>query len=176
MPNTYTLIASNTLSSSAASVTFSSIPSTYTDLVLKYSVRTNNSVQVGQISVKFNASSTSDYSSTDLEASGVSSLAAVSQRSSAGTYANYVYVNGNSSTASTFGNGEIYIPNYAGSTNKTFSQFSVTENNAAANVSLDAVAHLRSNAAAITEINLANFSTTQFASGSSFFLYGISNS
>jgi hypothetical protein len=37
MANTYTLIASNTLGASAASVTFSAIPSTYTDLVVRYS-------------------------------------------------------------------------------------------------------------------------------------------
>ena len=42
MATTYTLITSQTLASSAASVTFSSIPSTYTDLVLRVSARTDN--------------------------------------------------------------------------------------------------------------------------------------
>ena len=42
--NTYTLISSNVLASSAATVTFSSIPATYTDLVLRVSARNNDGV------------------------------------------------------------------------------------------------------------------------------------
>ena len=41
MPSTYTLISSNVLASSAASVTFSAIPSTYTDLVVRASIRSD---------------------------------------------------------------------------------------------------------------------------------------
>ena len=42
MANTYTLIASNTVGSGgAASISFSSIPSTYTDLLVKISTRDN---------------------------------------------------------------------------------------------------------------------------------------
>jgi hypothetical protein len=42
MANTYTLIESQVLGSSAASVTFSAIPATYTDLVLKFSSRNDD--------------------------------------------------------------------------------------------------------------------------------------
>ena len=55
MPATYTLIASNTLSSAAASVTFSAIPATYTDLVLRYSARSDGA-------------SVDDYFSLNIEA------------------------------------------------------------------------------------------------------------
>jgi len=64
MPSTYTPIATQTLGSTAATVTFSSIPSTYTDLVLI----TNESLTSNTMNSKmtFNGSSASDYSRTYL--------------------------------------------------------------------------------------------------------------
>jgi hypothetical protein len=42
MPSTYTLIKGETIGSSAASYTFTAIPSTFTDLVLRISVRSTS--------------------------------------------------------------------------------------------------------------------------------------
>jgi hypothetical protein len=75
-------------------------------------------------------------------------------------------------TASTFSNIEIYIPNYAGSTNKSFSIDAVGENNATAAYA-GLVAGLWSTSSAITAISIA--STTLFAEFSTATLYGISN-
>jgi len=63
MPVTYTPIASTTLSSTATTVTFSSIPSTYTDLVAVLNV--GATADVGSaIRLRFNGDSSSNYSVT----------------------------------------------------------------------------------------------------------------
>ena len=164
MATTYTLIASNTLSSSAASVTFSSIPATYTDLVVKFSVRTtdNDTMLIGLNNV------TTSFSSRVLEGNGAS--AASYSNSSSGRYIGYPII----TTTSTFANGEIYIPSYTASQNKPFSAFTAAEANATT-AYITAVADLWSNTSAINEVKFTT-STYSFVSGSSFFLYGIKNS
>jgi len=175
MPSTYTLISSNVLSASAATVTFSSIPATYTDLVLRYSTRRGNAGSgPSNIFVTFNGSSSSDYSLTNLIALGTTTI--LSTRESA--VARFLsYATGNSSTSNTFSSNEIYVPNYAGSTNKVASQYEVVENNSTTDFEwgIAARAYLRSNTAAITSVTLDG-NGNNFLSGSSFYLYGIKNS
>ena len=165
MPNTFTLIASNTVSSAVSSITFSSIPATYTDLVIKMSARKANNDY--DIQLKFNGSSSS-YSGRYLEGNGASaSSGSYSSQSQAWT----ANASTNNQTASTFGNSEIYIPNYAGSNNKSWSADSVNETNGTTAYSA-LHAWLWSNTAAITSIELnANGST--FVQYSTFYLYGI---
>ena len=166
MATTYTLIDSEVLSSSAASVTFSSIPATYTDLVVRLSARDDNSDYNWEALLSFN-SQTTNFSSTFVQGSGSST--------NSGSMARY-YGRSDSAnaTANTFSNGEIYIPNYAGTTNKPYSSFNVSEINSATGNMVEAVAGLRSNTAAITSLTLSPYSGN-FVSGSSFYLYGISN-
>lgn len=167
MPNTFTLIEAKTLSTTAVSVTFTSIPSTYTDLVLKISARNNeNSTAAGNYyTIGFNGSTTS-YSNRFLRGDG--------SAASSGSFAQYA---GNSTnvlnTSGTFSNDEIYIPNYAGSTNKTYSSDSVVENNAtAAFATLNA--GLWSDTTAITSIKIeSGGGSWSFVAGSTFYLYGI---
>ena len=172
MPNTYTLIASNTVGSGGvASVTFSSIPATYTDLVVKASIRSSGTVS--GYSSTFNGSSTG-YSERLLYGTG---SAAASASSSSASYLNWIFnTNESGSTASTFSNCEFYIPNYAGSNNKSISSDNVTEQNgASATAYLDAA--LWANSAAITSIAMAISGTSAlFAQYSTFYLYGIKNS
>jgi hypothetical protein len=175
MPATYTLIASNTLANSTTSaVSFSAIPSTYTDLVVRYSARSTDTGSGGQSMVfQLNGSSTSDYSMTLLRATAST---ASSVRYSADTrFYSYVTINADGTTANTFSSGELYVPNYAGSANKAASHYGVMENNNSTTWYMDASAFLRSNTAAITQITLS-VSGYNFKSGSSFFLYGIKNS
>ena len=169
MPNTFTLIASSTVGAGgASSIDFTSIPSTYTDLVVKMSVR-NASLNVtggGQVFyVRFN-SNTSSYSGTYLFGQG----------SGTPTSASDFYVLGDPSdaTASTFGSADVYIPNYAGSTNKSYSADSVSENNA---TRADAIltAALWSNTAAITSINITPAVGGSLAQYSTAYLYGVKN-
>ena len=170
MAATYKLISSNTLGSTAASVTFSSIPSTYTDLVLRCSTRDTNANQWVSAFLQVN-STTSSYSYTYLRGNGSS---VVSSRDTA--QANFFVANnnGNGSTSSTFANFEIYIPNYAGATNKIISADAAGEDNSSSPVYRLSLAGLLSNTTAVTSLTMV--SSTAFSTGSSFYLYGIKNS
>jgi hypothetical protein len=171
MASTYTLISSNTLSSSAASVTFSSIPSTYTDLVLRISARTDasggtyDSIYVYINSDTANASARTLYGNGATAGSG--SLIAAQIRYSADQGGN---------TSNTFSNVEIYIPSYTASQYKPFSSFQVIENNATT-AYIASQATLYSQNTAISSLLIkADFYPSNFVSGSSFYLYGIRSS
>jgi hypothetical protein len=150
-------------------VTFSSIPATYTDLVLKISARTANTTASRTTRLRLNGLSTTIYSYTLIDGDGSS---ATSTRASS-TTDSPVLVNGNTSTASTFSNTEIYIPNYAGTTQKPISTAYAAENNATA-AALGAVASLVNLTSAVTSLEISNASN--FLADSSFYLYGIKSS
>jgi hypothetical protein len=167
MPNTYTLIASVTVGSGgAASIDFTSIPSTYTNLSLKISAR-QNSATVAYSNLRFNASTTGySYRSLQGDGSGASSAS--------GSTATYGVTNLSTWTASTFNSIDLYIPNYAGSNYKSWSSDSVTEANIST-VYSDFVAGLWSNTAAINQVTLYP-NGGNFVQYSSAYLYGISKS
>lgn len=172
MPSTYTLISSNVLSTNTANVVFNSIPQTYTDLILRLSTRETPAAPTTTFYLKFNALTTG-YSDTYV--STASGTPPFSARNTGGSSFEIGADPGSTATANTFSSVEIYIPNYAGSTNKPISAFSVSENNSSTNGNSDIRmdASLLSNTAAITSITVMG---ANFVSGSSFYLYGIKNS
>ncbi len=168
MANTFELIASSTVGSGgASSIDFTSIPSTYTDLCIMASVRFANSYNTQGLAVKFNTLTT-NQSVRILYGSG----------SAAGSYTDTTIfgdANANSSTSNTFGNFQLYIPNYAGSNYKSMSIDAVTENNATAAYA-DLNAGLWSSTAAINAISLYNYgSATTLLQYSTAYLYGVKN-
>ena len=168
MANTYSLISSSTLSSSAASVTFSSIPSTYTDLVLRVSMRSD--AASGQEVIYINPNGlTTNQSSTVIEGNGTSGAGSnrTTKIETRGT--------GNTATSNTFSSSETYIPNYASATIHPISNFGAGENNNTA-VVMNAVASLWNSATAITSFTITIGIGTNILTGSSFYLYGIKNS
>jgi len=167
MANTYTLIEAKTLTSSSSDVTFTSIPQTYTDLLLKASVRGGASTVNQSFVVTFNGSSTTGLTMRRVYGDGAS----------AGSDTNTSLEGvGSTATANTFSNNEIYIPNYAGSNNKSFSVDNVGETNGTTAYAL-LQAGLRSNTDAITSIVLTAIGAGgSFLQYSSFYLYGIKNS
>lgn len=170
MANTYTLISSNVLTSSAASVTFSSIPSTYTDLVIKASTRLDSGAIATALYLTFNAVS-ANYSLTRIQGNG--SAASSGRDSAQAVWFGYAS-NGTGTGANTFSNVEWYLPNYAGSNAKVASLIIAAEdNNTTAYTNAEAL--LNSSTAAITSLSLSSASSN-FVSGSSFYLYGIKNS
>lgn len=175
MATTYTLINSNVLSSSAASITFSSIPATYTDLVVKISARgSGNSVNIYHL-VTYNGSSTG-YSDTLLYKDGTNTTLK-SQNGTGGAWYSYAGIGlplpASQSTASTFDSTEVYIPSYTASQYKPASVFGVQETNSTTQyMAVDA--SLWSNNSAITSITIT-CGDQNYVSGSSFYLYGISN-
>ena len=170
MANTFELIASYTASGSVASIDFTSIPSTYTDLCLKYSLRSDRAGQNNDaLFLKINNNMTS-LSTRLIEGDG--SSAASYSTSSTSTKSGLA--DGASATSNTFASGEIYLPNYAGSTNKSYSGDSVTENNATSAISLLA-AGLWSNTAAINQLTLVPGYGTNWVIYSTAYLYGVKN-
>ena len=157
-------------SGGAATIDFSLIPSTYTDLVLKVSARsaTGDSDSSHVMFLSFNGS-TSNRTSRNLSAYGSTAFSDSTTTINAGA------LNGASGTASTFNNVEIYIPNYAGSTNKSVSLDKVNESNTASGNSLSLSASLWSSTAAINQITLTP-DAGNFAQYSTATLYGISKS
>lgn len=167
MANTYVLIASTTVGSGgASSIDFTSIPSTYTDLVLLGSTRdTSDSYVEMQLNGDTNSA---NYSCRFIRGNGTNAASA------SGSY-NRVGVSPSTSyTASTFGNLSLYIPNYAGSNQKSSSADGVSENNATF-ATAGLFANLWTGTAAITSIKIYP-STGSFVQYSSAYLYGISKS
>ena len=173
---THVLIASQTLASSAASVTFSSIPQTYTDLVLRVSARTDRSGQQsdGLIWYYNTTSGSASASYTTLYGSG-SAAASSRNNGNFGELADYT-TDGATSTANSFGNLELYIPNYTTTGTKPASAFGVTETNATTAYMGATAALFASSIGAVTSLLIYPGWSTNFVSGSSFYLYGIKNS
>ena len=169
MPSTYQPIVSTILTGVSSSVYFSSIPATFTDLILRCAIR-NNLSGFCNLSVYVNSSS-SGYSHIRLRGNG--SSVAVQGTTGPG----YIYggvTNDATSASDIFSSHEIYIPNYAGNLPKQLSSISAEEDNAST-AYIDSSSILWNNTAAITAIELVP-SSGQFIAGSTFRLYGIKNS
>jgi hypothetical protein len=150
-------------SGGAANIEFTNIPQTYTDLKIVMSGRIVSGTD-GTLTPSFN-NSTANFSYRRLIGDGASASSYADTTNSIG------YVERSDFTASTFSNTEIYIPNYTGSTNKSFSVESVMENNATTSYA-GMWAGLWSNTAAITSVKLSG--VANLAQHSTATLYGIS--
>jgi hypothetical protein len=166
MATTYSLISSVTVGATAvATMEFTSIPQTYTDLKIVISAR-NNGTPPGNILIGFN-SNASSFTNIFLQGDGAN-----------GASSNVAQMvgdmDGSGETANTFNNIEVYIPNYASSTFKSFSSDSVNENNATTAYQ-QFTANLWSNTSAITSIQITNRTSPRlFVQHSTAYLYGIS--
>jgi hypothetical protein len=176
MAFTYSKLAEVTVGSGGvASITFSNIPQNYTDLKIVGSMRSTASA-AGTLLYILNGTSIA-YTGKYLGGTGSASESANLTTLTAGAggtwgRAGNAGVNDSSTTASTFSNWDMYIPNYTSSNNKSISFDSVTENNATtAYAELDAL--LWSNTTAITSIAFATNSTGSFAQHSTATLYGV---
>jgi len=171
MATTMKLISKQVLGSNSATVTFSSIPGTgYTDLLIVASIRSTRAAVSDALYILFNGNTTlgpgSNVTGRILAGNG-------SAATSTALTDNYLGgIGAASATSNTFSALEIYLPNYAGATNKSFSLTSAYENNATT-AEITVGAHLWSSTAAVTSVGFdALFG--DFVTGSSFFLYGIS--
>ena len=175
MATTYTLISSVTVGSGgAATVSFSSIPATYTDLCLLVTARSEASGDT-VFRIRFNSDSGTNYKWIRLIGDG-SSAASQDQSTYGAGYNTSLFgqQNVSTNTASTFSNAQIYIPNYAGSNYKSASIDAVTENNATA-AQATLWAGLWESTSAINAITLSGEGANDLAEYSTAYLYGISN-
>jgi hypothetical protein len=157
---TYEPIATNTLSTTSTSVTFSSI-SGYTDLVVILSIKASTTnLNSG---IRFNSDSGNNYSNTTLESNGSST------RSQRHSNVSFIRLDDYSQIGTTeFSVKNIHINNYSNSTtNKTVLTRSSTPSNG-----VDFCVGLWRNTAAITSVEVYARNDT-FAAGSTFTLYGI---
>jgi hypothetical protein len=164
MANTYTLIASSTVGSGGASnITFSSIPSTYTDLIIKFSGRLSVEDVDNIITLNTSTNKTSSIRIYGNGSNFASDTAVGGGLANPSTY-----------TANVFGNTEYYFTNYLSSVNKTVSIDAVNENN-----STQAYTNLSTQlftlGSAITEIKLTPNSGS-YVQYTTAYLYGIKNS
>jgi hypothetical protein len=161
--NTYDAIATQTLSSTAASVTFSSIPSTYTDLILVCNPIT--AVTTGQIAIRLNADTGTNYSRTILWGNGAT---AGSYRNANENYAYTGYYTNLWTNPTTV---IFQINNYSNATtNKTILGRSSNANEASM-----ASVNLWRSTSAITAIELTISGASSYSIGSTFSLYGIAS-
>jgi len=169
--STYVPIANTVLTTATASITFSSIPSTYTDLVLVISFTETSSATATNGYLTFNSdtySSTTNYSATKLQGNG--SAASSARYSSQGA----IYWD-DDTTGSGFTTIRFNIMNYSNTT--TYKTVLAREDNAG--IATIARVGLWRNTAAINAINLYGSdqagagSADNFAAGSTFTLYGI---
>ena len=113
MANTFTKIASITTSNAVSTVIFSSIPQTYTDLIVLMSARWNQNQESSSWSsyqVQFNGDSSANYGSTYGYGLGASGAGGARGVNTAGVQPGWVASTGTS--ANIFGNSRLYIPNY----------------------------------------------------------------
>lgn len=161
--STYTPIATNTLSSATSSITFSSIPSTYTDLVLVTNLLQASTPQ-RWLSYRLNGDTGTNYSYTNLQGNGSSTT---SYKESSQTRGIILF---NTPSTTAWGNSITSFNNYS---NTTTYKTSISKGGNTANSAETTITLWRSTAAINTILLTLEGSGQNFEVGSSFTLYGI---
>ena len=164
MPSTYEPIATTTLGSATANVTFSSITGSFTDIVLIARCQTNAAGTDKDLYLRFNGDSGNNYSRTRLVGNGSTATSArqndVSQLVCGAMPA--------TSHINDFAVNLIHIQNYSNTTTNK----SIFVRNSFSQIAVQAIAGLYRSTSAITSITLIPESGS-FVSGSTFTIYGI---
>jgi hypothetical protein len=176
MANTYQLISKNTLASSTNTFTFSSIPQTFNNLVLKWSMRGTSGGWNG-INMTFNGITTSTYSYHMLYASGNNSASFDPYIASSSATPNaYIYAGINSIPSQDtylWNIGEMVIPNYNLTQGKQTFHYSMGERNTTEAYRGHGAGYANETAP-ISSITMVN-NTSNWVANTTFYLYGISN-
>lgn len=165
MSATYEAINTQTLGTAIADVYFTSIPQTYTDLVL---IISSNIASYAQTGFRLNGDNASNYSVTQLAGTG-SSVA--TQRITSDTYGRFDWYGGGDSTGR-----NVIVAQFFDYTNATTFKTIMSRGNNAGGSYSGATASVnlwRKTPAAITSINVLTSTGGQFSVGSTFTLYGI---
>lgn len=167
MPATYEPIASTTASTSISTVTFSSIPSTYTDLVLVMNVVSLTSGPGTYLRVTCNNDTATNYSFTFVAGDGSTAFSGRTSNSD-GVIGSYTINAASSPSGTTFV--KMNFQNYSNTTtNKT-----MITRAAGQNASFDvSYASLWRNTSAINRIDINAITGGTYNVGSMFTLYGI---
>lgn len=163
MATTYEPIQTTTLTSAQSSITFSSIPSTYTDLRVVW-VGTNTTGS-SEVRLRFNSDTGTNYSQTALSGNGSS---ATSGRLTSQTLIYLTWGNSLNGTLPAFKTVDVF--SYTGSTYKTVLSTESTDRNGSGSVVANV--GLWRSTSTITSIELS-VDTNNFATGTTATLYGI---
>ena len=161
MASTYTPIATTTLGSDTSSYTFSSIPSTYTDLILIISGIA--AIANKDYRIQFNGDTATNYSVTTILGSGTAAS------SSRRTNANEIVLNNNGVSSGAY-NQIIHINNYA---NTTTYKTTLGRSNSAGGSAESTVGLWRSTSAINSIKYMVGDLTNALGTGSTFTLYGV---
>jgi hypothetical protein len=166
-----TLISTQTLASNTVSVTFSSIPATYTDLIIVCSLRDASAGTEGKFAMVLNGDIGANYSDRLLLGSG-SATSSITNAST--TYMLFdAGTPGGGASNNIFGNAIITIPNYAGSTTKVVSVDAVSENASTASTAA-IIGGVWNSTAAINAVMIRGVSNN-LVTGSTISLYGLTH-
>jgi len=168
MANTYTQIATYTIPSATSSYTFSSIPSTYTDLRL---IINNQMSGASGIKIQFNSDTGANYSETQLLGYGTSTVSSGRTTGASSIYNNLVY--GDSTISNWFTLQQIDIMNYSSSSIYKTAMWRYGTPNQPSNYEVGFITSLWRNTAAINSITISAWNAVNFVAGSNFSLYGI---
>ena len=166
----YESIATTTLGGTTATITFSSIPATYTHLQIRIMSRSTRSATGDYIAMQFNADTGSNYAYHGLDGNG-SSASAFGLATQ--TFMDVERAAAATATASVFGVSVVDILDYANTNKyKTMRSLGGFDNNGDGSITL--TSGLWQNSNAVTSITLkAQGGTSSFVQYSSFALYGI---
>ena len=173
MANTFKKIAIVTVGAGgASSIEFTSIPNTYSDLLVVLSVRTSKAGSyTGSFAMQFNGDTGSNYTNRDLYGTG--SVAGSASTVNAAGYFNEGAVDSAGNTAGIFSVNSIYIPKYLSSQRKSFSSDFTAEDISTAAYAI-MTSGIWTGTSAITSIKF--ISDSNWAQYSTATLYGIKNS
>ena len=176
MANTYQLIQGFEFTTTTASIEFTSIPATYTDLILKVSNRTQDTSSREEIRLTINGDTGSNYATT--RTYSVDNLTYLINQQSSGTPTQQSFgeFTGNGAVSNCFGHAEFYFPNYTESIYKAIQCVWTAENFSNTSYMYGLTYSTWANTNAITSIKLEGDTGDSFLTYSSAYLYGIKNS
>jgi hypothetical protein len=163
------LIETKTVGTAVNTLEFTSIPQTFTDLYILLSVRTTIADNIGYTTLRVN-NVTTNWNVRFLQGN----TSAVT--TGATTAVPDFFGSGGNTTANTFGNGSVYIPNYASSSiTKSLSIDFISENNASSAFSAlqRNVGAVQNTTTAITSFQIIADGVTNLAVGTTVSVYGI---
>lgn len=173
MATTYELIASYTFpNSSSGSYTFTSIPQTYTDLIVRTCGKDSLNINAGrgQSGILFNTQ-TSDYS--HIEWYAIANLVNSAAASNNATGFGLSYQGASSGNQYCYGVDEAHIPNYATNLIRTYWTEGVSGDTSNSQWGYGGSMGYRSNNAAVTTLTVYAANAQNFIQYSTLYLYGI---
>jgi hypothetical protein len=163
--STYSTIATTTLGSNQANYTFSSIPSTYTDLILVVAGQVSSNVS---LAIQVNGDTGTNYSCTEIFGDGGTASSFRNSNNAQVTVASIgAQINSGSQWVST-----LHFQNYSNTTtNKT-----ILGRTSAAATGVNAIVGLYRSTSAINSIKFMGYAgASGFTTGTTFTLYGIAS-